>query len=91
MSIQDIEGQVYNEDYRHHHLPTGMLSSVHRHVIDIETAMCSDRQVIPHIINHGDDKVERLLFPTLYPHGRGHWSYRRVNPMQSRNARCVAS
>ena len=82
--------EVHNEDYRYHRLPIGVLSSVRQHVIDIEMAIRTDQQLISHIINHGDDRVERLLFPTLYPNGRGHWTYRHVNTMQLRNARYVA-
>jgi hypothetical protein len=83
----DFEEDVYDEDHRYHRLPIGVLSSVHRHVVDIETAIRTDQQLISHIIMHGDNKVEPLLFPTLYPHGRGHWCYRHIKIMESRDPR----
>ena len=85
----NFEEEVHNEDHRYHRLPISVLSSVHEHVMDIEKAIHNDQQIISHIIMHGDDKVERLLFPTLYPHGRGHWSYQRINIMESRDRRYI--
>ena len=63
--------EVHNEDYQYHHLPIEMLSSVHQHVIDIKTVIHTDQQLILHISNHDDDRMECLLFSYLYPHDRG--------------------
>lgn len=57
----DFEAEVRDEDYRSHRLPGGT----------IESSVTKLRAVI----NHGDTRLEMLLFPHLYPNGRGAWVY----------------
>ena len=57
----EFETEIRNEDYRSHRLPAGVFQS--------PTSM------VKHYINHGDSCLEMLVFPYLYPHGKGAWSY----------------
>ena len=58
----DFELDVRNEDYRSHRLPAGTFKT------SIST--------VKYLINHGDKWSEMLLFPHLYPNGKGAWTYR---------------
>lgn len=58
----NFEAQVRNEDYRSHRIPGGVI--------------CLDSiGELKRIINHGHQELETLLFPYLYPYGRGSWVY----------------
>ena len=59
----DFEGEVRNEDYRSHRVLAG--------VVQIE----SSRNELRCVIKHGDTNLEMLLFPHLYPYGKGAWAY----------------
>ena len=57
----NFEADVRNEDYRSHRLPGGIIES--------------STKKLKGIINHGDNRLELLLFPYLYPNGKGAWVY----------------
>ena len=58
----EFETEVRNEDYPSHRLiPAGEFQS--------STSM------LKHYINHGDSRLKMLVFPCLYPNGKGTWSY----------------
>jgi hypothetical protein len=57
----DFDREVRNEDCRSHRLPAGMM----------ETFLSEVKRVV----NHGDKHLEHLIFPYLYPHGKGQWQY----------------
>lgn len=57
----NFDADVRNEDHRSHRLPAGTIQSS---INDLK-----------YIINHGDKHLEMLLFPHLYPHGKGAWVY----------------
>lgn len=72
----DFEEEVRNEDYRYHRLPMGVLPN-----LDVNRVMSDAFGRVSNTIAHGDGKGEGLLFPVLYPYGRGFWQYRRARPM----------
>ena len=63
MNPLNFEAQVRNEDYRSHQIPGGVVS------------LDSSIGELKRIINHGHQELEMLLFPHLYPYGRGSWVY----------------
>src|SRR5579859_8112524 len=63
MNPLNFEAQVRNEDYRSHRIPGGVVS------------LDSSIGELKRIINHGHRELEMLLFPHLYPYGRGSWVY----------------
>ena len=74
----DFEEEVRNEGYRYHRLPMGALSNM-----DVNQVMGDAFRHVSNTVAHGDGKGEGLLFPVLYPYGRGFWQYRRARPMPS--------
>ena len=58
MDPSTFESEVNQEDYRHFRLPV---------------AHIEDRKGRQHVLTRGDAKIEPLLFPVLYPWGRGYW------------------
>ena len=72
----NYENEVRNEDFRYHRLAIGVLEGgtnvAHSDSIgEIQNKAAT----ILRVINHGDQNVEALLFPTLYPEARGQWRY----------------
>jgi hypothetical protein len=59
----NFESQVRNEGYRSHRVPAGVV--------------CLDSSIgeLKRVINHGNRELEMLLFPHLYPNGKGGWVY----------------
>ena len=74
----DFEEVVRNEDYRYHRLPMGTLEN-----IDIDQLFSTTFGTVHDVVAHGDGKGEGLLFPVLYPYGRGLWRYRKSKPLTS--------
>src|SRR5438067_13098876 len=58
MDLTKFESEVNREDYRHFPLPV---------------AYSQDRCSHQWMLTRGDTEIELLLFPVLYPWGRGHW------------------
>ena len=69
--------EVRNEDHRYHRLPIGVLSGIDNRVLNVNEAIEEDIESIGGVLAHGDGIVEGLLFPGLYPNGRGYWQYQR--------------
>jgi len=57
----DFVSEVRNEDHCSHRHPTG--------TVQASLAM------LKYVISHGDKGLEMLLFPHLYPNGKGTWVY----------------
>jgi len=57
----DFPSEVRNEDHRSHRLPAGTIQS--------------SLTTLKYVISHGDKALEMLLFPHLYPNGKGAWVY----------------
>jgi hypothetical protein len=72
----DFEEQVRNEDYRYHRLPMGSLTNLPTSQLFLDAF-----GTVNHLVAHGDGKSEGLLFPVLYPYGRGFWRYQRPQPL----------
>jgi hypothetical protein len=72
----DFEEEVRNEDYRYHRLPMGMLTN-----LNVGQCFTNTFGSIGELVAHGDGKGKGLLFPVLYPHGRGFWRYQRSKPL----------
>jgi Helitron helicase-like domain at N-terminus len=62
MNPLDFDREVRNEDCRYHRLPAGTVKSVLS-------------EALQRVVNHGDKHLELLVFPYLYPHGKGQWQY----------------
>lgn len=58
----EFDREVRDEEFRSHRLPAGVVQSFVSQV--------------KRVVNHGDKNLELLVFPHLYPHGRGQWEYR---------------
>ena len=75
----NYENEVRNEDFRYHRLPSGVLEGTGDLMNSASTVEAQNNVAsISRVINHGDQNVEALLFPTLYPYGRGQWQYHKV-------------
>ena len=66
MNPFEYDTETRNEENRHFHLPLGSVEA------GIEEGN------VP-LLNGGDPDVEALLFPHLYPYGKGHFHYRAQN------------
>jgi len=58
MDPNTFNAEVNQEDYRHFRLPVAYIQDKWGH-------QC--------MLTRGDSEMEPLLFPVLYPWGRGHW------------------
>jgi len=73
----NYENEVRNEDFQYHRLPSGVLEGtvdLMNSTVEAQNNVAS----ISRVINHGDQNVEALLFPTLYPYGQGQWQYHKL-------------
>jgi hypothetical protein len=71
--------EIRKEDHRYHRLPIGVLSTIDARVLKVGDVIEEEIKSVVGVIAHGDPKVEGLLFPLLYPNGRGYWQYQRRN------------
>jgi hypothetical protein len=79
----DFDVETRNEEYRFHRLPAGVVcqsSGAHRETKETSEVNISVISNIlqsnsEYIIEHGNNQLEPLLFPVLYPYGNRHWIY----------------